>query len=301
MRVKVSLTALAIVGLVPALALAQAWIPTEGQLSTFIGYQYMTIGDHLFSLDIPESDGGDGSNGFDLGDITSQTTVLGFDYGLTSRLAASATGTFVASKYEGNFPEDPELDNGDWNSGLQDIAFGLRYVAVRAPVVITPSVGYSTPSHSYETAGHTAIGRDLTEFRMGVNVGWVARSALEGIYLQGGYSYAVVEDISDFSMDRSDATAELGYFVTQNLIVAATGSRSYVHDGVDWATADFGAVGHIHDQAAQARSTTVGGALSYSLGPTAVNFGFIKTIDGENTHDATSILFSISRGFTVRR
>ena len=54
------------------------------------------------------------------------------------------------------------------NSGFQNLRFGLRYNIVddRA-ITITPFVGTSVPSHSYEYFAHAALGTRVRELEVG--------------------------------------------------------------------------------------------------------------------------------------
>jgi len=289
--------------LLPSLASAQAWVPGTRQLWVSTGYQYLDAGNHLFSQDIPPEAGGDGSNGLNLGEITGQTLLLGLDYGITDRLAGTATLAYVGSKYVGDDPDAP-MDDGTWNHGFQDFGFALRYMALRDPVVVTPAVEVGVPSHSYDPLGHSALGRGLNELRMGLNLGWVGRSFLSGLYLQGSYKYALVEEVDGIRPNRTDLGVDAGYFVTTNLVLRASGGYVNTHDGIDWLE-DLGEgheeAFHTHDQLAKTRAATVGGGLSYSFGPATVGLGVLATVWGENTHESTAFLVSVSRTFTLMR
>ena len=63
-------------------------------------------------------------------------------------------------------------DYGQWNGALTDFAAELRFMAVNRRYAVTPFVGIVIPTHHYETDGHSAIGRDLREYQVGLNVGW---------------------------------------------------------------------------------------------------------------------------------
>jgi len=290
--------------LLPGLAGAQAWVPAVRQLSVYTGYQYQDAGDHLVSQDV----GPAGDNRIDWGDISGQTGLIGLDYGVTDRLAASFGAAYVASKYDGVDPDNTAVDNGSWNTGFQDLTFGLRYMAIRAPVVVTPSLTVSVPSHSYETLGHAALGRDLNELRTGLSLGWAGRSFLPGTYVHASYSFAYVEEVEvepgqHVRPNRSDVSAEVGYFLTTRLVVRASGGYLYTHDGIDWLEPEVGGGEHFHahDRGARARFLTAGGGASYAFGPATVAVGVITGISGENTHDSNTYILSLGRTFDLTR
>jgi len=283
---------------------AQVWVPSSGQMSVDLTYQYTDIGDHLFSRPLAPELSGNGTDRQDRGQIVGHTGIVGMDLGVTDRLAASVSTAFMAARYDGDMP-DGTIDDGSWNGGVQDFSLGLRYMAVRAPVVITPSIGVTLPTHSYETLGHSAIGHGLNELQVGLNLGWIGRTSLNGLYLQGSYTFAYVEKTDEgVRTNRSSVSLGTGYFLTENLVLWATGVHVLTHDGIDWVdAAEEGHADHLlaHDQLAKAKTTTAGGGLNYSIGPTSLGLGVLTTLSGENTHDATMFLFSVSRTFNVLR
>jgi len=283
----------------PAITLAQAWVPAARQVSVNVTYEYLDLGDHLMSDDVPPELGGDGTRRWDLGTVTAQSAYLYVDAGITDRIAASAAIAYVASKYEGTDPES-EVDDGTWNRGFQDFVLGLRYMLLRTPIVVTPSIEGGIPSHSYETVGHAALGRDVKELRLGLNLGWTSRDWLPGFYVQGAYIYPIAEEIEGIRPNRSDTSIEAGYFVTENMVLWGTGAYTHVHEGLDWLT-DYDDHYHDHDRLAKQVATTAGGGVSYSFGPSNVGVSVITTLSGENAHDGTVLAVSVGRTFSLPR
>ena len=274
--------------LVAAPALGQAWTPEKGQGSLFLNYQYMDIGDHLTSL-----------GGADFGEITSQTANLNVEYGFLDKLALSGNIYYIASKYEGEFAEDPQLDDGSYHGSLQDGSATLRYNAVSGRMSLTPFVGISTPLTNYAEHGHTAPGTGLQEVQLGVNLGRAFGAGRPRSYLQGGYQYAIVENVGSFGMDRSNLFLEYGHFVGRSVSLSVFGTLQETHDGQDWVTDfDFDS----HDQAADADFTRAGVGLTTPIKGVANFFvTVVTTLDGKNTHDATAVTtgmgWSFSGGF----
>jgi hypothetical protein len=270
-------------------------------------YQYADIGDHLYSRPLPPELSGTGVDRQDRGTTTGQTMILSLDFGISDRFAAYVSIPFVASRYEGDLPDGP-IDDGTWNTGIQDLGFGVGYSALRLPIMVTPSLRVQIPSHSYETLGHAAIGRDIAEIQLGVGLGWVPRSFLSGTFVQGGYTFAFVEEVDGIRTNRSNVNLGAGYFVTREFVLWASGDYVYTHDGYDWVDVaeDLGA-GHehaeegfqSHDRLAKKVALTAGGGISYSLGASWISLGVMTTLSGENTHDATILSFTIGRSLNL--
>ena len=275
-RTRLALLCLGLFTFVAAPALGQAWTPEKGHGSLFMNYQYMDIGDHLTSL-----------GGADFGEITSQTVNLNVEYGFLDRLALSGNIFYIASKYDGEAPEDPQLDDGSYHGSLQDGSATLRYNAVSGRMSVTPFLGISTPLTDYAEHGHTAPGRGLQEVQLGVNLGRAFGTGRPRSYLQAGYQYAIVENVGSFGMDRSNLFLEYGHFVGRSVGLSVFATLQETHDGQDWVTDfDFDS----HDQAADADYSRAGVSFSTPIKHVGDFFAtFVATLDGENTHDATAV------------
>jgi hypothetical protein len=272
---------------------AQAWTPRKSTGTTFVSYQYTDVADHMFS---------DGTT-LDMGGIRGQSVDFSTDYGISNRLAATAGVALVFSRYEdgfsnGDFVENPQLDDGSYHGGIQDITLGLRYQAFRGPVVITPTISARIPSHNYTNFGHASRGNNYNEFDLGVNVGRPISWPVSG-YAHVSYQYGIVEDVAEFSNDRSVTTLSLGYFLTSRLSVHGFGLNNYTHDGIDWGVDIVDeASWDAHDSAAQARYWRAGISFGYQWSRrVGFSLGFSDTLDGENTHDARSLTFSSTYNF----
>src|SRR5262245_13057639 len=95
--------------------LAQAWLPPKGGGTLSFGFSGSTIGDHLFSSKIYGVPGG-GPRSQDFGNIDSRSSTIGFSFGVLERFAISSDIAYVASRYDGIYPDNPAIDNGSWNS-----------------------------------------------------------------------------------------------------------------------------------------------------------------------------------------
>ncbi len=270
----------------------QAWVPEKGQLSISTFYEYTDIGNHLFSGDFI-FEGVNRGKAVDGGDIKSHTTHLNLDYGISNRLAFTASVPLVISKFEGiGAPVYSPDDDGKFHGAVQDFSLGIRYMSLITPLVVTPSVSIIIPSHSYETLGHTAIGRNLKELHVGLSLGKLLDFVSDNLYAQASYNFAYTEKQEGHQANRSNVDLTLGYFVGTAISVRTNLAYQNMHTGIDWLTIDsFSHPGfHAHDRFAKATFLLLGGSLSVEV-TEALNFyvGYARTLWGENTHEIKSI------------
>jgi hypothetical protein len=279
---------------------AQAWLPLKGEGQVTVTYQNIYVRDHLDFQ----------GNRFDAGPIRSNTVVLSFEYGLTNKLALDAEITHVSSKYEGfvgPVPHGPP-DTGSYHPTFQDARIGVRYNVLNGPLVVTPFIATVIPTHHYETRGHSAVGRDLRELQMGVNVGRDLEEVLPRSYVQGRYAFAIVEGVEEFNLNRSNGDWEFGYFATSRLSLRFTGAWQRTYGGIEIPIDRNHPHFHeIHDRASKSNFVRVGGGFSFSLTRSLdLHSDFGNTARGLNTHGARGISLGISwrlsrRGFSVGR
>jgi len=271
---------------------AQAWVPLQGEGQLTFTYENLYVGDHFDYT----------GKRFDAGPIRTHTIITALEYGLTNRLALDADITHVTSKYEGfvgPVTHGPP-DTGFYHPTFQDARIGVRYKLFSRPLLVTPFVATVIPTHHYETRGHSAVGRDLHELQMGVNVGRDLEGIIPRSYVQGRYSYAVVEDVQQFNLNRSNADWEFGYFVKPRLSLRFTGSWQKTYGGLryplDSGIPDFH---ELHDRAAQSDFLRVGGGLTVSLTKSIdLHADYGNTQRGATTHGARGLLLAISWRFS---
>ncbi|MEE8367315.1 MAG: hypothetical protein V3S30_03275 [Thermoanaerobaculia bacterium] len=290
----------ALVLLVPSLASAQAWVPPKGEGSFALTVQSLDAGNHLLPSSVFA--GVDfGSKTVDLGKMEGRVLVLDGDFGLTGKLAVSASVAHVASRFTDggrnrDLPAvhlDLPIDDGNWHSSLQDARIALRYMQPKGAWVFTPSAAIVFPLRDYVTLGHANIGRGLNELQLGIDVGRILpNSNRPRAYVQGAYRYAFIEKLGDTSLEQGNLLLELGYLAHPRLTVRGFG---------DWRTShhDSGANAfHLHDQLLAVEWLRLGVGLSI---PLAEGFDFFasvaKTIEGENTHDGTTFSIGTTWGF----
>jgi hypothetical protein len=279
---------------------AQAWIAPRGETTVSLTFQRTEFEGHFYfdSSKIPH------------GGSHSRTLSLGIEHSFTDRLALSASIPYVASK-NGLDPQPvlgrTGIDDGRYHSTFQDFRIGARYTLYEGPVVVTPSLTLRIPSHSYPTIGEAAVGSDLTEADIAMDVGKVFA---ESFYADAGLSYAIVEKFHGVSTNRSNLDIAVGYFVTPALETRLLGSWQKTYGAL---TADqvFSPAGPPvrnpkisdvlwlgHDRLLRDDYFRAGAGVSYLINPkVGVSGSFVRVISGTNSHFGYLYSLSVSRTF----
>ena len=286
---------LALLLLAPKSVLAQAaWVPLKGEGQVTVTYQNIYVKYHLDYQ----------GKTFDSGPIRSNTIVTSFEYGLTNNLAFDASIAHVSSKYEGFVGEHPHgpVDTGFYHPTFQNLDLGVRYNIRSRPLVLTPFVAVVIPTHDYETRGHSAVGRGLKELRMGINVGRDLEGILPRSYVQGRYSFSMVEGVEEFNLNRSNAEWELGHFATDRVSLRFTAAWQRTHGGLRIPIdGDHEHFHDIHDQATRSNFFRLGGGVSFSLTRSVdLHVDLNNTARGNNTHKPRGVSLGISWRFSRR-
>jgi len=275
-------------------AFGQAWVPPKGDGEMAISYQNLFTKDHF---------NGDGSR-HDYGHIRLFGVIQDFDYGVTDKLAVSLSIPYGFGKYNGPFPHLLPIDNGDYHGALQDLHVGFRYNVRAHPVVLTPFLAVAFPSHHYEHFAHSAVGTDLWEVQMGVNVGRRLTPVLPNAYFQMRYSYAIVQRVIGIRPNRSRIETQFGYFLTRRLSLQAIAASQITHGGLDFPD-DFPSRSPTdarwphHDQISTINFLNVGGGPSFTLTKSLqVYSSLLTTVWGQNGHALrTGVSIGVSWGF----
>jgi hypothetical protein len=273
---------------------AQAWLPLKGEGQVTITYQNIYVKDHVDYK----------GNRFDSGPIRTHSVISSLEYGLKNRVALDADVTFVASKYEGfvgPVPHGP-VDTGVYHPAFQDLRVGARFELLSRPLVVTPFVATVIPTHNYETRGHSAVGRRLREFQMGVYVGRDLEEILPRSYVQSRYTYSIVENLEEFNLNRSSGDFEFGYFATDRISLRLTGAWQKTYDGIEIPIDRNHPHYHdIHDRATKANFFRMGGGVSFSLtNALGLHIDVNNTARGANTHAPRGLSLGISWRFSGR-
>jgi hypothetical protein len=267
--------------LTAAPAHAQAWLPSQGEISlSFVFSDSFTDEHDLNGLRDPNSN------------IYTQSMLMDVTFGLRDNLALTVALPVVRSKYETQgTPRHPTIqDDGQYHSTATDLRFDLRYNALnKRNLVITPYLGTVTPAHAYEFYAHAAPGRRVKELQLGTYVGTTLDGVLPGLFLQGRYGFGIQEQFVDFSHNRSVYALETGYFATPDVRVFGMVNGQVTHGGVDlsptarlqWPALQW----TNHDRITRENFVNVGGGIGWSVNDTFDVFGSYTTqVYAVNTH-----------------
>lgn len=272
--------------------LAQAWPPLKGEGQVTITYENLYVKDHFDYR----------GKRFDAGPIRTNTVITTLEYGLTNKLTLDSELTHVTSKYEGfvgRVPHGPP-DTGVYHPTFQDARVGIRYNVLSRQFVVTPFIATVIPTHHYETRGHTAVGRNLHELQIGVNVGRDLEGLIPRTYVQARYGYAISERVEGLNLNRSNADWELGYFYKPRLSLRFTGAWQHSYGGIR-IPLDSGLPEYheLHDRASKSNYVRFGGGLSVSLTRSIdLHADFGNTTRGTNTHAARGLSLGLSFRFS---
>lgn len=270
----------------------QAWLPLKGEGQVTITYENLYVKYHFDYT----------GKKFDGGPIRTNTVVSTFEYGLTDKLTLDSQLTHVTSKYEGFVPPVPHgpPDTGVYHPTFQDVAVGVRYNVTSRHLFVTPFVAVVIPTHHYETRGHSAVGRDLRELQVGVNAGRDLEEIIPRTYVQARYSYAFVQNVEQFGLNRSNLDWEFGYYAKPRVSLRYTGAWQDTYSGLRYPLDQ--AIPHfhdLHDRAAKSGFVRHGGGLTVTL---AKNFDLHadvgNTFRGYTTHGARGLSLGLSWRFS---
>jgi hypothetical protein len=267
--------------LTAAPARAQAWLGSQGEITTSFVFSRQFVDEHdLNGLRDKNSD------------IFTNSMIADVTIGLRDNLSLTLAIPIVSSKFvtAGTPPHPTIQDNGSYHTTATDLRFDLRYnVFNRRNLVITPFIGSVTPSHKYEYFAHAAPGRRVNELQIGSYVGTTLDGLLPGMFVQGRYGFGIQERFLDISHNRSQFSGEVGYFATPDIRVFGMVSGQVTHGGVDlsptarlvWPAQQW----LNHDRIVRENFTTVGAGLGWTVNDVFDVFGSYTTmVQARNTH-----------------
>ena len=284
-------------------AKGQAWVLPRGEGS--ISFTYQRI----------DNTGHRRTNGFLVprGRSLDMSLYLEAEYAFTNRFSVTAAVPYVFAKYTDRNPPPPPIPflPGDacrcWQSGWQDFGITARYNLIGGAsggFAVTPSVSLGAPTHDYNFRGEAALGRKLGEERIGIDVGRRLAVFSRSLSVQGGYSYALVEKVSDISTNRSNAHLEADYLVKPKLQVLAQVFWQRTHGGLRFGSPTPpgpifpGEVNTLellyqHDRLLRDNYWHAGGGLAYSFPQFYVVGTYIAFVGGTDTHAGSALTITI--------
>ena len=298
-------------------ASAQAFVPPAGEGSVTVAYQNLFARGHL-DLDGDRMTGPSGTD-----PVQAHAMKLEAEFGLTDRLALTASIPYIRSRYGGSTPHIvggvgpvQVWDNGEYHGTWQDLHLGVRFNVAARPLAITAFAERIIPSHHYPALAHAAVGKDLLALVVGGAVGGFL-DALPGLFFQCQYSYTRTEQIVGIRPNRSRVEGEIGYFITPRFAVRFLESYQVTHDGFDlisFATpmtvAQFHDSGELipanfrryHDQLQRSDVLNLGGGVNFALNDSLEIFAAASnTVWGKNIHPLRGFTVGVSTHFSIRR
>ncbi len=267
----------------PAALHGQAWLPAKGSYSAAVLYTDIFDTKHY----LPDGDE------LDAGHMRVHSTGLSLSYAPTDRVFLTAGLPYVRSEYHGEHPHPTEVDDSRYHGTFTDLRIDVHYQALLEPVAFAPYVALVEPTHSYESMGHAAPGRNLHEKWIGFFIGksldlWIPRT-----YVQARYSFAFVEKVANVGHDRSNLDVEVGYFPSPSWSVRALAYWQHTHGGIEVPIPQSDPLFPYHDQLAAERFLNAGVGASYDLSRQLNLFGiYTSSVYGANGH-------KLGRSFTL--
>jgi hypothetical protein len=276
---------------------AQAWLFPKGGGTVTFSYQNTFMRYHV---------DGTGQK-YDLGHVIDHVMSIDTDYSVTDRLAIKVGIPYVASRYYGCCPHRaspgmPTIDDGKYHPTFQDFSFEGRYNLTNRSVALTPFFKVSIPSHDYAYLGHSSVGKDVREYRVGANVGRRLDPILRNAFVQGRYAFGISEPVLDIAMKRSYTDVQLGYILSRRLTLVGVGQWLYSHTGE---VAHFGVAFPSeearlhHDQTDKTTMLDIHGGASVTLSRSTDFFVSVgRSLRGTNGHlNSAVVSIGISRSF----
>jgi hypothetical protein len=219
------------------------------------------------------------------------------DYALSERWTVYAALPYVRKRFNGSDldfgtgpgdPHDPNADywidfvppdkrfwddeeyHGDW----QDLSFGIIYKAVDGPAwTVSPFVGYAFPTTNYPFYAKAAIGGNLWNIPVGVNVSFIPY--FSDWHIRGTLTYVFSEEPLDINVDYWLAYLSAGYWFKPNFSMNVFLSTRYLRGGLIF-DFDFGDFSNYpgdfdtekwwhHDHLLRHRFVNIGIGFGYSL------------------------------------
>lgn len=295
-------------------AIGQAWVPERGEGTVSTSFDYINFDGHF------ESDGTRTPEAAS----KSRSFLFDTEYGVTNRLAITASLPIVSARYASTNPTSDSLlvlfnqalqvvDQGFYTHGflddlhyhttLQDFRFSARYRVVTSPIVVTPFIGSVVPSHDYAYVGESAPGRNLKELQFGADVGRRLNPFLRKGYFDAQFSFAIPEQSLNIRTTRSNVSLEAGYFLTRKLAFRGFGHWQHTFNGLHFpADLTTPEISLTHERLLKANYWHLGGGVSYSLTPKIdISADAVTFLSGSDTHYGSGVSLRVSRSFVLHR
>ena len=163
---------------------AQPWVPAQGEGVVSITYQNYYVTGHF------NPQGQENKNGA----THAKALIAELDFGLTDTVGLIVTLPFISSKYTGppvyfvgGIPTLPgPLDDGTYHGAFQDLRVEVRRLFFAGPIATAPFIGYTVPTHAYETQGEAVPGNTGRNCRSALPPAWISVASCRGPTLTDG-------------------------------------------------------------------------------------------------------------------
>ncbi len=207
----------------------------KGNASLRFEYQYVRTG--AFDSSIGE---------IDIGNTFSHVFMLSGDYAITDRWTVMASLPYIQKKHTGALPHDavldfpgaytpPDLsviDTGEYHGGLQDLYFGVQYLAKDGPLSISPFIAYGLPTRDYPFYAHSAIGRNIWHMPVGVSLGYTPY--FSDFFFSGDIAYVFTEKSLGVDISHWLINLRASYYLTPSFAPMVFMTVKYGTGGLDF-------------------------------------------------------------------
>lgn len=277
--------------LMPTASQAQAWLPGKGSYGFGIDFTNSLNKKHYTRTGAE----------VDVGHTDLEIYSLSGSYSPTDRVLINASLPFVNGRYRGpgGGGHSTEIDDGTWHGTFTDLQVSVHYQVTDGPVAFAPYVGVVIPTQEYVTFGHSAPGRGLEEYWVGFYAGMSLNEWIPRTYVQIRGNYAFVEKVLDISHDRSNATLEIGYFVTDRLSLRVLASEQWTDGGISVPVPLDSPLFPVHDRLAAEEFVNLGAGVSWAVNDRISVYGlYMEANEGTNAHKLDHRMsLGISYGF----
>lgn len=186
----------------------------KGDASLRFEYQYIRTGAFNSSI-------GD----IDIGNTDAHVFMVSGSYAISDRWTVMASLPWIKKRHQGALPHDavadfqnympPDLrviDTGEYHGGLQDLYFGVQYLAKDGPLSISPFIVYGTPVNDYPFYAHSALGRNIWHIPVGAALSYTPH--FSDFYFSGDIAYVFTEKSLGVDISHWLINARVSYYVT---------------------------------------------------------------------------------------
>lgn len=128
-------------------------------------------------------------------------------------------------------PDKRFIDDGAYHGGLQDLAVGLKYLAVDGPAwTVAPYAGFGFPADDYPFYAKAAIGANLWNIPIGIDLTFIPY--FSDWHFRGNVAYVISEQPLDVNVDYWLAYLSAGYWFRPGFSMNVFLSVKYLRNGL---------------------------------------------------------------------